>query len=137
VSAIAALVRRRPDLVALAAVLAIGLALRIWLTVVWHPAITGYPDSGVYFEDAHAGVWSDPLRTVGYGMLLAALHWISPHLLLVTIVQHAIGLASAVLMYLTVRTIGGPRWLGVVPAATLARSGDELFVEHAALSETP
>ena len=78
----------------------LGLALRVWLTIVWQPAITGYSDTGVYFQDAYAGVWSDPLRTVGYGMLLAALHWISPHLLLVTIVQHLLGLASAVLMYL-------------------------------------
>jgi 4-amino-4-deoxy-L-arabinose transferase-like glycosyltransferase len=47
------------------------------------------------------------------------------------------GLASAVLAYLTVRAIGGPPWLGVVPAAALALGGDELFVEHAALSEAP
>jgi hypothetical protein len=134
---LAAAARRRPDLAALAAVLLIGLALRVWFMLVWRPAITGYSDSGVYFQDAYQGVWTDPLRTVGYGMLLAALHWISPHLLFVTIVQHLMGLASAVLMYLTVRAIGGPRWLGVVPAAALALSGDELFIEHAALSEAP
>jgi len=136
-SQLAASARERPELAALAIVLALGLALRVWLEIVWRPAITGYSDSGIYFEDAFQGVWTDPLRTVGYGMLLAALHWITPHLVFVTIVQHLLGLASAVLMFLTVRAIGGPAWLGVVPAAALALSGDELFVEHAALSEAP
>jgi len=127
--------RSRPELAALLALLVIGVALRLWFLAVWRPAITGYSDSGIYFMDAHQGVWSDPIRTVGYGMFLAALHWISPHLLFVTIVQHALGLASAVLAFLTVRTIGGPRWLGLVPAGALALGGDELFIEHAALSE--
>jgi hypothetical protein len=135
VTRVTALARRRPDLATLAIVLAIAVALRVWLTVAWHPGITGYSDTGVYFQDAYAGVWSDPLRTVGYGMLLAALHWISPHLLFVTIVQHLLGLASALLAYLTMRRIGGPPWLAVVPAAALALSGDEVLIEHAALSE--
>jgi len=46
------------------------------------------------------------------------------------------GLGVAVLLFATVRRIGGPRWLGLVPAAIIALGGDELFIEHAALSET-
>ena len=128
--------RRRPELAALYALLLVGLAARIYFMVVWRPAITGYSDSGVYFQDAVQGIWSDPIRTVGYGMFLTALHAITPHLLLVTAVQHLMGLAVAVLAFLTVRRIGGPPWLGLVPAAIIALGGDELFIEHAALSET-
>jgi Dolichyl-phosphate-mannose-protein mannosyltransferase len=132
----ATLARRRPELAALYALLLVGLAARIYFMVVWRPAITGYSDSGVYFQDAVQGIWSDPIRTVGYGMFLTVLHAITPHLLLVTAVQHLIGLAVAVLAFLTVRRIGGPPWLGLVPAAIIALGGDELFIEHAALSET-
>jgi hypothetical protein len=128
--------RRDPALAALGVLLILGLAARVYFVLVWRPAITGYSDSGIYFQDAYAGVWSDPLRTVGYGMFLAALHWVTPHLLLVTIVQHTLGLGSAALWFFTLRRIGAPPLLGLVPAAILALGGDELFIEHAALSET-
>ncbi|MGA2470794.1 MAG: hypothetical protein ABSG64_08910 [Solirubrobacteraceae bacterium] len=113
----------------------LGFALRVWFLLAWRPALTGYSDSGIYFQDAYQGVWADPLRTVGYGMFLIVLHWITPHLLVVTIVQHLMGLASAVLLFGTVRRIGGPRWLGLIPAGAIALDGDQLFIEHAALSE--
>ena len=121
--------------VALAALLGVGLALRVYFFFVWRPAITGYSDSAVYFQDAVESLWKDPVRTVGYSMFLRVLHGISPHLILVPIVQHALGLISAVLLFLTVRRCGGPRWLGLVPAGIIALGGDELFLEHAALSE--
>jgi hypothetical protein len=127
--------RGRRERVALAVVLAIGVLLRVWFLLVWRPALTGYSDSGIYFQDAHQGVWTDPIRTVGYGMLLVALHWIIASLLFVTVLQHLMGLAAAVLLFAAVRAIGGPSWLGVIPAAALALDGDELFIEHAALSE--
>ena len=133
---IAAAARRRPELAALWALLIIGFAARLYFTLVWQPAITGYSDSGIYFQDAFQGVWADPIRTVGYGMFLVALHAITPHLLFVVVVQHLMGLAVAVLLYATVRRTGGPAWLGLIPAAIIALGGDELFIEHAALSET-
>jgi hypothetical protein len=127
---------RRPEIALLGLLLILGIAARVYFTLVWRPAITGYSDSGIYFQDAYQGIWSDPIRTVGYGMFLTVLHEIAPRLLLVIIVQHAMGLAVAVLAFLTVRRIGGPPWLGLVPAAIVALGGDELFIEHAALSET-
>jgi hypothetical protein len=116
-------------------VLLVGLLFRIWLMLVWRPAITGYSDSGIYFQGGVQSVWSDPLRTVGYSMFLRVLHGISAHLVLVTIAQHLLGLATATLFFLAVRRIGGPTWLGLVPAAIIALGGDQLFLEHAALSD--
>jgi hypothetical protein len=110
--------------------------LRVYITVEWHPAITGYSDSGIYFQDAQTGPFADPLRTVGYGMFLSVLHALTPHLLLVTIVQHLLGIATALLLFLTVRRCGGPRWLGLVPAAFVLLSGDQVLLEHAALTES-
>jgi dolichyl-phosphate-mannose-protein mannosyltransferase len=128
--------RARPDYAVLTALLLFGLALRTYFTVVWHPALTGYSDSGIYFQDGVQSVWTDPIRTVGYSMFLRVLHGISPHLILVVIVQHLLGLATAALYFFTVRRAGGPRWLGLVPAAAIALAGDQLFIEHSALSDS-
>ncbi len=122
--------------VALAALLGAGLLLRVWFMLAWSPALTGYGDTGVYFQGAVQSLWTDPVRTVGYSMFLRVLHGIAPHLILVVIVQHALGLVAALLLFLTVRRCGGPRWLGLIPAAIVALGGDELFIEHAALSDS-
>jgi hypothetical protein len=129
-------VARDRVLVALAVLLGVGLALRVWLVLVWRPALTGYSDSGIYFTGAVRSLWSDPIRTVGYSMFLRVLHAITPHLILVVIVQHALGLLAAVLLFLAVRRCGGPRGLGLAPAAIIALGGDQLFLEHAALSDS-
>jgi hypothetical protein len=129
-------VTRDRVLVTLAALLGAGLLLRVYFLLVWSPAITGYSDSGIYFAGAVGSLWSDPIRTVGYSMFLRVLHAITPHLILVVIVQHAMGLGAAVLFFLAVRRCGGPRGLGLVPAGIIALGGDELFVEHAALSDS-
>jgi hypothetical protein len=128
-------VRSNPVLVALGGLLLVGVALRVWFTAVWSPAITGYSDSGIYFTGAVESLWSDPIRMVGYSMFLRVLHDIVPHLIFIVIVQHAMGLAAAVLIFLAVRRCGGPPGLGLAPAAIIALGGDELFLEHAALSD--
>jgi hypothetical protein len=93
--------------VVLAVLLAVGLLLRAYFVLVWHPAIVGFSDTGVYFQGAVASLWSSPGRTAGYSMFLRVLHAISPHLLLVVLVQHALGLFAAVLFFCAVRRRGG------------------------------
>jgi hypothetical protein len=128
--------RAHPELALLVGLLAVGVLLRVYFTIQWRPSITGYSDSGIYFQDATTGPFADPLRVVGYGMFLSALHWITPHLLLVTVVQHLLGLLTAVLLFATVRRCGGPPMLGLAPAAVVTLGGTQLFLEHAALAET-
>jgi hypothetical protein len=123
-------------LVALAVLLGAGLLLRVYFLLVWSPGITGYSDSGIYFDGAFSSLWADPIRPVGYSMFLRLLHAVAPHLILVIIVQHALGLGAAVLFFLAVRRCGGPRGLGLAPAAIIALGGDQLFLEHAALSDS-
>ncbi|MDX6699309.1 MAG: hypothetical protein QOE65_2706 [Solirubrobacteraceae bacterium] len=131
-----ALAARRPELTALALLVVAGVLLRAYFVVEWRPAITGYSDSGIYFQNGVEGAFTDPFRTVGYSLFLIALHWVTPHLLLVTLVQHAMGLATGVLLFLAVRASGAPAGLGLVPAAVTCLGGTQLFLEHAALSET-
>jgi hypothetical protein len=130
--------RRDPVLLALVVVLGVGLLLRVYFLLVWRPAITGYSDTGIYFDGAvgpPSRLWTDPIRVVGYSMFLRLLHGISPHLILVVISQHALGCATALLLFHAVRRCGGPRGLGLAPAAVVALGGDQLFLEHAALSD--
>lgn len=133
--ALARWARTQPDSAVLAGLLLVGLALRTYFVFAWRPALTGYSDSGIYFQDGVQSVWTDPLRTVGYSMFLRVLHGITPHLILVTIVQHLLGLITAALYFFMLRRCGGPRWLGLIPATVIALFGDQLFIEHAALSD--
>ena len=59
---------------------------------------------------------------VGDSMFLRALHELSPHLIAVVVVQHAMGLGAAALFFAAVRRCGGPRGLGLAPAAVIARA---------------
>jgi hypothetical protein len=120
-----------------------GLVLRVLLVVAWRPGFLGYADSSVYLEATKGNigaripdtVFFDRLRPAGYPIFLRVLHGVSHDLTFAIVVQHLLGLATAVLLFLAVRRIGGPAWLGLVPAATVLLSGSELFVEHAALTE--
>jgi dolichyl-phosphate-mannose-protein mannosyltransferase len=126
---------RDPWVAVLAAMLAIGLLLRVYLTVRWRPALVNYSDTGIYIQDAYAGGFADPLRVVGYGLFLIPLHWITPHMLFVVLLQHAMGLATAVLLYLGVRRCGAPQIVALVPALGIALGGTQIFLEHSILTE--
>jgi len=121
---------------ALAALLVAGSVLRLALTLAWRPAFLGFPDSGPYLGDARLAPFWDSLRMVGYGELLRILHWLSPHLLGVSFVQHALGLATALLLFASLRRCGAPVGACLVPAAVVLLGGDEIFLEHAVLSES-
>ncbi len=124
---------RDPARIILVGLLVVGLLLRVALILSVH-ALT-YPDSGNYFESTVAGLWSDPLRMAGYPMFLRILRAITPHLLLVIAVQHALGVAAALLLFAIMRRLGAPTGLALVPCAAVLLSGDELLIEHTALSE--
>lgn len=126
---------RDPAGPAIAAVLVIAIALRLYLTVRWHPAFVNYSDTGIYIQDAYSGGFADPLRVVGYGLFLIPLHWVTPHMLFVVLIQHAMGLASGALLYLTLRRCGAPRWAALFGLAAICLGGTQIFLEHAILSE--
>jgi len=132
----ARLERPHASVLALVALLVAGIVLRLVLTLAWRPTFLGFPDSGPYLADARLAPFWDPLRTVGYGGFLRILHWLSPHLLTVSFVQHTMGLATAVLLFASLRRCGVPAGVGLVPAAVVLLGGDEIFLEHAVLSES-
>jgi hypothetical protein len=126
----------RRALGALVAVLSLGALLRLALVLGWQPALFGWPDAASYIDVAHGQLFGNELRPAGYPLFLRGLHAVAPSVLLVVLVQHLLGLASALLLYLGVVRAGAPRLLGLLPAAVVALGGDGIFLEHAPISES-
>src|SRR4051794_8440700 len=120
----------------LLAVLAAGAALRIGVLLAYTPAALSYPDTWGYVKAAAGPVFlTDWFRPAGYPAFLAALHGMWSSLTFAIVVQELLGLATAVLAYATVRRLGGPRWVALVPAAVIALCLDVIYFEHTLLSE--
>jgi hypothetical protein len=134
-TAVRSAMARRPVLWALAAIMLLAIALRICFLVQYRPALLGYPDTADYILSARLGLLHDPSRVAGYVAFLRLLHLFSHQLLLVTIVQHALGIASGLLLFDAVRRTGAPAGVGLIPAAAVMLGGSELLLEHAILTE--
>lgn len=125
---------------ALAGILLVGALIRVWLIYAWRPAFVGYPDSSTYLYAAQASghgllFWND-YRPAGYPLFLSWLHALDASLTFVITIQHLMGLLAALLLYLTVARFAARRWVALIPAAVVALSGSEIYLEHSALSES-
>jgi hypothetical protein len=125
--------RRVP--LALWIVLGVGVALRVWLWVAYSPAMLNLTDTEGYIYQLEVGVFNDPVRPPGYGIFLLATGEITDRLELPMVIQNLVGIASGLLLYATVRRFGAPVWVGVLSAAAILLSVDQIFLEHALLSE--
>src|ERR671915_362776 len=121
--------------IALAVLLVAGAVLRLLITLAWQPAFMGWPDAASYIAVSQGELFGNELRPAGYPIVLWLLHAITPSLLLVVIVQHLLGLATAAILYFKVARTGAPRALGLLPAGIVALNGDGIFLEHAPISE--
>ena len=127
--------RRRRALIGLAVVLGAGALLRLLLVLGWQPALMGWPDAASYIGVSHGDLFGNELRPAGYSIVLKLLHALAPSLTLVIVLQHLLGLAAAALLFFAVGRTGAPPLLGLVPAAIVALGGDQIFLEHAPISE--
>lgn len=121
-------------------VLAVGLLLRLVVMVTYTPAVFNYygGDAARYMRLSGGGVvqlFGDVAMPAGYPAFLGAIRAISNWLPLTTFIQHLIGLGAAALLYFAVRRAGAPRWAALLPAIVIAISGDQIYLEHAILTE--
>jgi 4-amino-4-deoxy-L-arabinose transferase-like glycosyltransferase len=126
--------------IALVVILGVGVGLRLWLVHLWRPAFLGYPDAAAYVDQARIGAgglsfW-DPRAPGGYPLFLSWLHAIRADLTFATVVQHAMGLAAGLFLYSTVARFVRRSWVALLPLLVVALAGSEIYLEHAALSET-
>jgi len=124
-------------LAGLVALLAVALAVRVWLMFAYSSAFVGFGDSHEYVHAAVTGVFSDLQKPAGYPIFLRVVHLFDDRLSSTIAVQHTLGLAAAVLLYGAVRRTGSPPWLGLLPAAVVLFGGGGPLLEHSLLADGP
>lgn len=120
---------------AVAALGVLAIALRVLLMVGYSPAILYYPDERSYVSAAAGRLFGNAYRPAGYALFLRVVHVFSHNLTVTIAVQHALGMANGVLAYAIARRIGTGRWFGLLAAAIIVLSGDQLYLEHILLSD--
>ena len=123
--------------IALVMLVIAGLALRIALSLAYAPAYAHSYDTLLYVDVAAGELFGDATRTVGYPLFLRGVHALSSDVDLTIQVQHLLGIATAILLYGAVRRLGAPLWTGLVAAAAVLISLDQIFLEHVLMAEAP
>ncbi len=112
-----------------------AIAVRAWFMLSYRPAFLGFPDSHEYLLAAALNIFRDAQHPAGYPLFLRLVHHLSDRLSFTILVQHALGVATGLLLYAAVRRTGAPPWLGLAPAAAVFFGGTGLFLEHSLLSD--
>jgi len=133
--ALARLRPREPAHWALLAIVAAGLALRVLALASWWPTLTTLTDSFPYAAFAERGGLEDPQHPAGYPWLLSLLGLFSREVGFAVVVQHLSGIGAGLLLYAATRRVTGSPWPALAPAAMVILGGDQLFLEHAIMSE--
>jgi len=95
-----------------------------------------FNDSFLYVQDTiHLNL--DPTRVSGYSVFLKILEPLHSYAF-ITILQHLMGLAVAVMIYALARhRFGAPAWLATLAAVPVLYDGYEIELEHLILSDVP
>jgi len=120
---------------ALAALLAAGVSLRIVALASYWPVVTNLADSTAYAAYAQQDIVGNPQHPAGYSTFLAALGIVTHQVAVVTVLQHALGVATALLLYVAVRRLTCSPWPGLIPAGVVLLNSDQIFLEQNIASE--
>ncbi|MGZ4618237.1 MAG: hypothetical protein ACXV3F_05820 [Frankiaceae bacterium] len=115
-------------------VLLLGAAVRTITFLGFRPVIWFFGDSAAYLRAA-LHLRPDPQRTVGYSLFLAAVHPLH-QLWVVAVVQHSVGVAVGVGVYIVLLRLGIPKWGAAAAAAVVLLDGYQVAVEQMVMAET-
>ena len=115
-------------------VLAGGIVLRILVMLAFRPVMWFGGDSASYLATALRLI-PDPSRAGGYAILLWVLRLLHS-LALVAAVQHLMGIAMAVLIYLLARRYGLPAWGATLATVPVLFDSYQLQLEHDIVPDT-
>jgi 4-amino-4-deoxy-L-arabinose transferase-like glycosyltransferase len=118
---------------ALTALLALGILLRLIAIASWWPTMTTIDDGYQLFA---GNPFLDPQHPAGYGLLIGGLGHLTREVAVPMLIQHVIGIGSALLMFAATRRVTGSQWAGLLPAAFLLLNPDLIFLEHAIMAES-
>jgi hypothetical protein len=116
----------------LIALLLLGLALRVLAEISWWPVSPTLEDG---YQRFTANPFSDLQHSAGYDLIVAVLGHITHQVAVTVIVQHLTGFLVAWLYYNGLRRLTGSGWPGLFPAAIVLLDPDQIFLEHAIMSE--
>jgi hypothetical protein len=112
----------------------LGIGMRVIVSLGYWPGIELYADSYDYLRVAHQvipGAW----HPSGYPLMLTVLS-VTGSLGSVVIVQHLMGIAMGLLVYLLALRLGARRWLAALAALPVLLDGYQLALEQFILPET-
>lgn len=118
---------------ALTVLLAAGIALRLIAIASWWPTTNTLDDGYQLFA---GNPFNDPQHPAGYGLLIGALGHLTREVAVPMLIQHVIGIGSALLVFAATRRVTGSQWAGLLPAAFLLLNPDLIFLEHAIMAES-
>jgi hypothetical protein len=113
-----------------------AIGVRFWFMVSYPTAFVGFPDASQYALAATLNIFRDAQRPAGYPFFLRLVHHLSDSMPFTVAVQHALGVATGLLLYKAVRRTDTPPWLGLLPAAIVFFGGTGLFLEHSLLADS-
>jgi len=119
------------------ALLVLAAVLRGIVLAAYHPALI-FPDSVRYLQYAHNfahGHWTvDGQRQSGYSVLITPL--IFPNVLwLIPLIQHFVGMVTAVLVYAVLIRLGASRWLAALATIPVLFDPLQLILEQYVLTD--
>jgi hypothetical protein len=111
-----------------------GAALRVLATLAYRPALV-FNDSAYYLNNYDLGWQPGTTKPVGYVILLLRPVLAFGDLRTVVIVQHLLGLATAVVVYAVLLRCGARRWVAAVAATPILLDAYIVQVEHVIMPE--
>ncbi len=129
---------RRPPR-GLAALVAGGLLVRGWFMVSARPGFLGYPDAVTYVIAAKEELFWSPYRPAGYPLVLRGLRAVHPRLAVAIGAQHALGVATALMLHAVTARFVRRKELALLPAGVVLLGGTQVALERpgAALVDNP
>jgi hypothetical protein len=115
------------------ALLGLGALVRVLVQVAFPPGFV-FSDGPTYLGMADHLV-PNPDRPVGYGAMLWVLARFSDSVALVSVTQHVLGLATAVLVYVMLRHWGVSTWVATLATVPVLLDVMQLVLEHSPLSD--
>lgn len=119
---------------ALGALLLGGLVLRVVAIASLWPTTPTLNDGYQLFAESNP--FSDPQHPAGYSLILAAIGAMTREVAVTVLLQHLLGIGSALLLFAATRRLTGSQWTGLLPAAIVLLNPDQIFLEHAIMSES-
>ncbi len=129
-------VSRTPVFWPLIVLVGMGVALRIVVEVAAWPTMFEWVDAVRYARVYPTQLFGDFWMPAGYPVFLKIVHGVNGNLGFTILVQHCLGVVTAVLFYLTSRRMGVGRYISLLPCAVVMLSGDEIYLEHILMGDS-